>query len=76
MAEVAMTLPVTAQPRDADLLNKIADTLGLDRSAFAIRSSEQSQLEDASEILTAWQKIADPADRRTLLYFAHSLAKG
>ena len=64
--------------RDRDsshqILNRIADALGTDVAAFSDADGRDHAVQEAVELLTAFERIADGNDRRACVAFVRAAA--
>lgn len=66
-----MTETRNASPQ---ILQRIADALGTDVTAFANERARETALHDTLELLTAFETVVDLRDRRACLDFVRSVA--
>lgn len=61
--------------RSTKTQQRIAEALGTDAANFFTEHSEQQNLNEVAELLTAFDQIVDPNDRRACLDFVRSISE-
>ena len=75
MLDMAQSRRTIIEQNDVDLLLKIADAIGEEKSVFDNEPSSSGSLSDLSDLIDIWHRIVDPNDRRVLMTLARNLVQ-